>query len=410
MLIKGSSWTTGIHNDDKARYGELVTTGDEKMVEGKMMLQYKASTTDLTIEELLELRGILGRGRAPWVEALALEQMDKIIGQRQDPLWIAEQEKKARERKDKQEATEARLLAQGSVKLGGGEGDLWRERKDRIDAWWAGLKEREQAETWQAVLAANRMSARQIGSTTVMGGEFTVRNKFARHDKARGRKIRLDRSADGIVTRLTPTNFYDPITGKSRKDELGLHDLSATLLDGTKNPLTIQGQLKPYKDSVVVFMPVPTEDDAQIFNAITHLVAPEEKALGIMRSSFTRLKFAQGSDMHTTMMDVSLRAEDPPKIRYGVTGRAQRAKDEEEMMADEIDLAARRTNALEHSVILGAGAIQKVNEIVMAYRSHASALFPLFAKWDGKRFNVLARTSWRPTGAYLTDDGVWHAK
>jgi hypothetical protein len=70
MLIKGSSWTTGIHNDDKARYGELVTTGDEKMVEGKMMLQYKASTTDLTIEELLELRGILGRGRAPWVEAL----------------------------------------------------------------------------------------------------------------------------------------------------------------------------------------------------------------------------------------------------------------------------------------------------------------------------------------------------
>jgi len=409
MLIKGSSWTTGIHNDDKARYGELVTTGDEKMVEGKMMLQYKASTTDLTIEELLELRGILGRGRAPWVEVLALEQMDKIIGQRQDPLWIAEQEKKTQERKDKQAATEARLLAQGSAKLGG-EGDLWRERKDRIDAWWARLKEREQAETWQAVLAANRMSARQIGSTTVMGGEFTVRNKFARTDKARSRKIRLDRSADGIVTRLTPTNFYNPDNGKSRKDELGLHDLSATLLDGTKDPLTIQGQLKPYKDSVVVFMPVPTEEDAQIFNAITHLVEPDEKALGIMRSSFTRLKFAQGSDMHTTLMDVSLSAADPPKIRYGVTGRAQRAKNEEEMMADETDLAARRTNALEHNVILGAGAVQKVNEIVMAYRSHASALFPLFAKWDGKRFNVLARTTWRPTGAYLTDDGEWHAK
>jgi hypothetical protein len=141
-------------------------------------------------------------------------------------------------------------------------------------------------------------------------------------------------------------------------------------------------------------------------------VEPDEKALSIMRSSFTRLKFAQGSDMHTTMMDVSLSADDAPKIRYGVTGRAQRAKNEEEVMADETDLAARQTNALEHSVILGAGAVQKVNEIVVAYRSHASTLFPLFAKWDGntKRFTVLARTTWRPTGAYITEGGEWHAK
>jgi len=104
------------------------------------MLQYKASTADLTIEELLELRGILGRGRPPWVEALALEQLDK------------------------QAATDARLLAQGNMHLGG-EGDLWRERKDSIDAWWARLKEKERAETWEAVFAANRMSARQIGSS-----------------------------------------------------------------------------------------------------------------------------------------------------------------------------------------------------------------------------------------------------
>jgi hypothetical protein len=101
----------------------------------------------------------------------------------------------------------------------------------------------------------------------------------------------------------------------------------------------------------VVFMPVPTEDDAQILHAITTLRDP-----------------------------------------------------------DVTDLAARRTNALRHSVILGAGAVQKVNEIVMAYRAHRSALFPLFAKWDGnaKRFNALARTTLQPTGAYVTESGEWH--
>jgi hypothetical protein len=46
---------------------------------------------------------------------------------------------------------------------------------------------------------------------------------------------------------------------------------------------------------------------------------------------------------------------------------------------------------------------------VMAYRAHRSVLFPLFAKWDGntKRFNALARTTLRPTGAYLTESGDW---
>lgn len=411
MLIKGSAWVKGILDGDKERYQRLVATGDEKMVDDVMTVQYKASTSDLTIEELTELREILGRGKPPWVEALALRQVDDVLRKRQDPVWIREQEEKARQRKERQAATEARLLAQGRAKLGGA-GDTWRERKSNIDAWWARTKEAERAETWQSAFTSNRMSARQIGSSQVMGGEFSVRNKHDRTNESRTRLIRLDRTAAGIVTRLTPANFYNPVDGRSRKDELGLHDLSASLLDSTKNPLNILGQLKPYKDSIVVFMPVPTEDDAQIFNAITSLAEPDEKALGIMRSSFTRMKLAQGSDMHTTLFDVSQRADAPAKIRYGVTGRTQRAKGEDEVMADETDLAARRTNALEHSVILGAGAVQKVNEIVMAYREHASALFPMLAKWDGnaKRFNVLARTTLRPTGAYVTERGEWHAR
>lgn len=408
MLIKGSAWVKGVQGTEQARYLQLVATGDQKMVDGVMETQYKASTSDLSLEELLELEAILRRGREPWVEALALQQMGEVIAQRRNPLWIQEQERKAQERRDRQAATEVRLLAQGRTKLGG-DGDTWHDRKARIDEWWARLKEAEAGETWQAAFAANRMSARQIGSTQAMGGNFTVRNKFDRNNRSRDRQVCLDRGASGILERLTPENFYDPKNRKSRKDEKGLHDLSASLLDSTKNPLTILGQMKPYKDSIVVFMPVPSEDDAQIFHAIVNLKEPDEPALSVMRSRFTRMKYAQGSDMHTTLFDVSLSADAPPKIRYGVTGRTQR-KGEDEMMANETDLAARKTNALEHSVILGAGAVQKVNEIVLAYRSHASTLFPLFAQWDGdnRRFNVLDRKTQRPTRAYITDRGEWH--
>ncbi len=409
MLIKGSAWGKGIQDGDKARFAALVTTGEQKMVDGVMVLQYLASTSDLSVPDLTELRAIIGRGRAPWVEDVALKEMDVVLRQRNDPHWIAEQQAKAEQRAAEQAATEVELLRLGLSKLGGA-GDTWAGRKREIDAWWSRLRDAEAAETWQTAFAQNRMSARQIGSTSVMGGTFTVQNKFDRRNAARSRTIELDRGAGGILARLVPANFFDPETGRGRKDELGLHDLSATLLDSTKDPLTVLGQLKPYKDSIVVFMPVPTEDDAQIFHAITTLRDPDGADLGVKRSSFTHIRFAQGSDMHTTLVDVSLRPEDPPKIRYGVTGRVQRARGEDEVMADDTDLAARRTNALRHSVILGAGAVQKVNEIVMAYRAHRSALFPLFAKWDGntKRFNALARTTLRPTGAYVTESGEWH--
>jgi hypothetical protein len=411
MRISGAAWGKGIDTDDQKTYLGLVTTGDEKMDAdtGLMTQQYKASTADFTLEELANLRAVLGRGNPRFVPSQDVDKLDKEIRDRSDPAWIAEQQRKSEERKAKQTATEARLLLQGRTKLKG-DGATWEARADRIDAWWKALKANEKKETWKSAFEANRMSARQIGSTKTMGGEFTVRNKFERTNPKRDRVITLDRGATGIQERMKPENFHDPKTSTSKKDEKGLHDLSASLLDGTKAPLSILAQLKPYKDSVVVFMPVPTEDDMQVFHAIVNLEEPDEKALGDMRSKLTRVKYAQGSDMHTTLFDVSASADQPPKIRYGVTGRAQR-KGEDETMATETDLAARKTNALEHSVILKDGAVQKVNEIVLAYRSHDSGLFPLFARWnaDDKQFDVIdPDKDWAPTGARISDAGVWH--
>jgi ribosomal protein S8E len=411
MKINWPGWRKGIQPKDKDQFLGLVTTGDEKMDTKTDILttQYKPTTADLSLEELGQLKDILARGMVPYVPIEDVRTIDQELLNRKSPAWIEAQARKLRERREGQAATELRLLQLGNTKLGGA-GTKWQDRKNHIDAWWADVQTREARETWQTAFTTNRISARQIGSTKTMGGNFTVRNKFERANRSRDRNISLDRGASGILERMKPANFDDPKTGKSQKNEKGLHDLSASLLDGKdKDPMSIFVQLKPYDNAVVLFMPAPSEDDAQIFNAIMQLTEPDEKLLRTIRSKFTRIRFAQGSDMHTIPLDVSRNATDLPKIRYGVSGRTQRAKDESEVMADDIDLAARRTNALQHSVILGPGAMQKVNEIVMVYRSYESTLFPLFAKWDAqsKRFNVVDKAGLLPTGAYITDGGAW---
>jgi hypothetical protein len=83
------------------------------------------------------------------------------------------------------------------------------------------------------------MSARQVNSKNALGGKFTIRNAANR------RAREWDRSLDAVWARLTPANFNDP-KGLNRKKELGLHDLSASLLDGTREPMSVSTQLKPY--------------------------------------------------------------------------------------------------------------------------------------------------------------------
>ncbi|ALG11095.1 hypothetical protein [Kibdelosporangium phytohabitans] len=412
MKINGPGWQRGVLAGDKARLLALVGTGDEKMDPDQVILmtQYKPTTDDLSLGELRELKDILARGSDPYAPRRDVATIADEIVKRSDPRWIEEQAQKLKARAEAQQATEQRLLAKG-LELLGGRGTTWAERKDCVEEWWRGVETRQAAETWAAAFTGNRMTGRQIGSSSVMGGSFGIRNKAHRADRSWDRQIKLDRGKDGIAERMNPDNFDDPKTGASKKNEKGLHDLSATLLDGTGDSVSIVAQLKPYKDSIVLFMPVPTEADAQVFAAVMQLTSPDAKRRREISSRFTGIRLAQGSDMHTTLLDISAAKTDPPKVRYGVSGRAQRAKGEAEVMCDELDLRARRTNALQHSVILGAGAMQKVNEIVMVYRAHKSASFPLFAKWDdqAKRFAILDKKTWRPNGKYISDNGTLSA-
>ena len=161
-----------------------------------------------------------------------------------------------------------------------------------------------------------------------------------------------------------------------------------------------------------MFMPVPTERDAQIFNAIqslTPVTTADREQLRRMRNSFTRLRLAQATDMHTYLLNVNEVRDGDPMVRYGHSGRVRRPGDKFEVRADDIDIATRRTNALQHDVIVRTNADQVVNEVVVVYREHASALFPVLAKWNQvrSRFEVLNRDTNAPTRSYITNEGKW---
>lgn len=275
-------------------------------------------------------------------------------------------------------------------------GDL---SSENIGRWLEQLKKFEAQDSFAIAFQANRMTARQI-STSGRGGNFKVRST----KKGKEREIKLARDVPGVKERFIPTNFFntsDP-NAKSKKNEKGLHDLSASLLDRER---PISEQLKHYEGAIVLFMPLPMEDDLRIFSALTRKLGTGNPEVRKIRSMFTRVKLAQASDMGTSFVDISDPSAKEGKFRYGITGTIIRRKGGIGVAAKESELAARRTNALQYTNILKEG-ITRVNEVVMAYREHASKDFPMFAELDkGGFYNILDVETLTPTGKTLSNDG-----
>ncbi|ROP34967.1 hypothetical protein [Saccharothrix texasensis] len=404
-----TGWSLYAQDQDRPELLSLITTGHQEVEKdtGRMIEQYKMWSSDLTDEELGKVITLLARGNV-FAQNIAKDLRLELA---ERPARAEQRRLNLQLRRDELARTEERLLRQGLDQLGGA-GDTWDGRRDRITAWWREVKVAELAETWAAALAGDRMTARQVNNESVLGGDFDIRNNHHRLDRAWDRKITLDRTLNGVRKRLDPRHFDDPGTGRNRKGELGLHDLSGSLLHGTRVPLSIYAQLKPYANATVVFMPAPTERDAQIFNAIQSLKTVTEgdvKLMREMRNRFTRLRLAQATDMHTYLLNLNEVRDGEPVVRYGHSGLIRRAGQKTEVNVDDIDIATRRTNALEHHVVLAQDGGQVVNEVVIVYREHASALFPVFAEWNKAKshFTVLNRDTGAPTKAHITDDGKW---
>ena len=286
------------------------------------------------------------------------------------------------------------------------EGSDWKTLTPLIDRWFEDLKAWEAIDTFNKAFQDKRMTVRQVNidPTTARGGTFTVGT----------RQMKLARDIPGIAARMAPTNYFDPVTLRRKKNELGLHDLSASLLTNTR---AIRSQLKGYENVIALFMPLVQEEDLYLFDSLNKTAKKELDGSVLMktlRSKLTRVKLAQASDMGATFEDTKPGGPEG-NFRYGLTGtiigedqRGKLIKVGRPATAEE--LFNRKTNALHYKNIL-INPVVSVNEIVMAYRHHASPLFPMFAQWDKwlRYFRVIDTNTMKPTAYKIGNDGVYAA-
>ena len=303
--------------------------------------------------------------------------------------------------------------SRGALKLDLLGGANWVKLRPLVQRWWADLKAWEAADTFEGAFLDDRMTVRQI-NLNGKGGDFPVPNRFS-EEKEDHTTITLARDVAGVKQRFNPTNFFNPVNAQRLKNALGLHDLSASLMSHKK---PIRQQLKHYEDTIALFVPVPLEEDLELFYTLNSMGKRElnDGALEItrMRSELTRIKLAQASDMGTTYGSVARLGSGEQHIRYGITGTIIKVmpdgKDTKAYDASEQEIKDRRTNALRYKSILDAVFLPNskiVNEVVMAYRSHASPLFPLFGEWDKVRrfYRVLDSNTLKPSGPVITNEG-----
>ncbi|KOV79762.1 hypothetical protein [Nocardia sp. NRRL S-836] len=407
MKIERRKWVQAVGADAAPVLLTLLEAGGVAFdpVENRVNPVYREYTDELSEEDFRKVLAVLSQANPQFLPKADYEKVENDFKRRTDKQWQLEQARLAEQRRQTQAATEQRLLKAGLDALGGS-GTTWAARAAEIEAWWNGVKRREAAETWESVFTGNRMTARQVNAKG-RGGTFTIVNRHDRKDAAKERELYLDRGLGGILARVTPANFFSGPGSANRKYELGLHDLSGTLLTSARPVLK---QLKPYDEAVVVFTPAPAETDAQVFAAISELEKPDADKLREYRSKFTRLRLAQSSDMGSVFVDDNTDPKAELRARYGINGRVL-LPGGAIIAIDETMLAKRRTDALEHSTILSGDAKALVNEVVIVYRQHAATdLFPLFARWDRETtsYRVLNRTTSAPTGAWISDAGAWH--
>lgn len=99
------------------------------------------------------------------------------------------------------------------------------------------------------------------------------------------------------------------------------------------------------------------------------------------------------------------------KYRFGISGTIIRPTSGPVKFvkpATQEELFNRRTNALRYKSIL-VNPPTTVNEIIMAYRSHPSNDFPMFASWNerSQHFRVMNVDMTKPTKFIITNQGQY---
>jgi hypothetical protein len=267
--------------------------------------------------------------------------------------------------------------------------DVWR--------WWNAYKEWEGEDTFKAAFEEKRLCITQrpdeenVTSTIKTSYDMQAsRSTDARVPSISYPGVTYSVGVQSLAQRMDPANFTVSSEGVRRKYELGLFDLSASLL----NPgyPTIKGQLRWSAQSTkklwpVVFIPLPKPADVRLYHKLKEFAAAQKDPvlLGIVnfiRQRMTRPMLAAAGDIGAGPFDVAPAGSRRPKIKYGWKSNEgelteetkQRAKmaatDYQEMIADAKPILGG-----------GYGKVVASNELTIALRQRNGKRFPMITRF-----------------------------
>ncbi len=284
----------------------------------------------------------------------------------------------------------------------------WNTLRPSVEAWWKAYKKWEKGDTWKKAREEGRLTIRvynppdstpstkwETSHTSSLGKDSVKKAQVKHGDQA------WDVSARGIYLRTIPSNCFEAPVQMAAKYQLGLHDLSASLL---KPNVKISEQLYLRLDNgkngaFAVFMPLPDMADLFIYDTLETLTKSPVHNVGILflmrdiRSRMTRLAQAHHADMGAKAFASKPDSKSFPKFGYGASDYTG----EDKLRGVNGNIGAQgllelKKKAVWYKEIL-AKQTTRYNEIVIAYREHANKKeFPKFAQWDfdQKKYKVLS--------------------
>lgn len=260
-------------------------------------------------------------------------------------------------------------------------------REQRALNWLGALKLWESCDGVHAAYAEDRLVVRAFGPTLPPDHVIKLTNPFPRvyessdverrtnlnddhaeHIQQLGYKY--DTSQVGILKRKDPRNFdKGRVNGKY---ELGLHDISATLV----NPIRpIVDQLHKKENAKVMFLPLTQMEDQGLCSALLHNLElpPAEPALAhYIRARVTRVKVAGSTDL-ATGFSAFPRGDGQYKLKYTLpTSGFPDELTYSQFLAHHQRLARNFSEILENQP-------GPKNEVLLAVRGHGNPYMPVFA-------------------------------
>ena len=209
--------------------------------------------------------------------------------------------------------------------------------------------------------------------------------------------LTYDVSVKGIKLRMNPENFLSPKNFKSSKYKLGLHDLSASLLNPNRK-ISDKQTYNNLKNSdshglKAVFMPLPRQEDLELFhmlNSVSKKYPDQIEFYNLIRgyrSKMTRLKQAYERDLASGCFVLNPDNTVNPKFRRGIGGTLKISSDKSRTFETDKErnkeITILKDKAVFYKDILPRSTREKaVNEIIISYRHHGNTNFPIIATWD----------------------------